>query len=78
MCVRMRAFYLYACVNEYMFINVYSITLATLALPVPWINPRRHKEVDVTPSSFSGFFFCLPVECHQFLYSVPTILFTSP
>ena len=31
-----------------------------------------------TPAVFLEYLFCLPVECHQFFYSLPTILFTSP
>ena len=38
------------------------------------LNPHRHREgggVDATPCGFSEIFFCLLVECHQFLYSLP-------
>ena len=33
---------------------------------------------DAPPPVCQECLFCLPVECHQFFYSLPTILFTSP
>ena len=38
------------------------------------LNPRRHREgggLMQPPAVFQEYLFCLPVECHQFLFSLP-------